>query len=256
MTFIKKNSNSLTFNHKTIDKRNKQIYLNKDLIELIYSNYYKIIKKNLLTNEKFACLEIGSGNGNIKKIIPNCITSEQFKKKKIDRIENIYKIKYNKNSISNIILIDVFHHLKFPNSALKNMHRVLIKNGRIIMIEPAMGLIPRIIYKIFHYEPNGFNLKIDWDNIPKKIPSSNQYFAAQSMTWRAFFLKELNLKSKYKIKFIKPFSDFAYLLSGGYSYKAFYPKILYSFIKLIDKMLTSISIKIFSARMLVVLEKK
>ena len=124
------------------------------------------------------------------------------------------------------------------------------------MIEPAMGLIPRFIYKIFHYEPNGFNLKINWNHISKRIPSSNQYFAAQSLPWRAFFLRQLNLKSKYAIKLIKPFSDFTFLLSGGYSYKAFYPKFLYSFIKSIDKILTLISVKIFSARMLIVLEKK
>ena len=242
-------------NHKKIDSKNRKIYQNKDLIKIIYNNYYKKIKKNIYISNKKKILELGSGGGNIKKIIQKCITSDQFKNKSIDRIENIYKINFKKNSISNIILIDVFHHLQFPSLALKEIHRVLIKNGRIIMIEPAMGLIPRIIYKIFHYEPNGFNLKINWNHIPKKIPSLNQYFAAQSMPWRAFFLKELNLKSKYKIKFIKPFSDFAFLLSGGYSYKALYPKILYSFIKLIDKILTSISIRIFSARMLIVLEK-
>jgi len=242
-------------NHKKIDSKNRKIYQNKDLIKIIYNNYYKKIKKNIYTSNKKKILELGSGGGNIKKVIQNCITSDQFKNENIDRIENIYKINFKKNSISNIILIDVFHHVQFPNLALKEIHRVLIKNGRIIMMEPAMGLIPRIIYKIFHYEPNGFNLKINWSGIPKKIPSSNQYFAAQSMPWRAFFLKELNLKSKYKIKSIRPFSDFAFLLSGGYSYKALYPKFLYSFIKLIDKMLTCISIKIFSARMLIVLEK-
>ena len=241
--------------HKKIDYKNRKIYQNKGLIKIIYNNYYKIIKKNIYLSDKKKILELGSGGGNIKKIIKECITSDQFKNKNIDRIENIYKINFKKKSISNIILIDVFHHLQFPSLALKEIHRVLIKNGRIIMIEPAMGLFPRIIYKIFHYEPNGFNLKINWNHIPKKIPSLNQYFAAQSMPWRAFFLKELNLKSKYKIKFIKPFSDFAFLLSGGYSYKALYPKILYSFIKLIDKILTSISIRIFSARMLIVLEK-
>ena len=242
-------------NHKKIDFKNRKIYQNKDLIKIIYNNYYKTIKKNIYISNKSKILEIGSGGGNIKEVIPKCITSDQFKNTNIDRIENIYKINFKKNSISNIILIDVFHHLKFPNLALKEIHRILIKNGRIIMIEPAMGLIPRLIYKIFHYEPNGFNLNIKWNDIPKKIPSTNRYFAAQSMTWRAFFLKELNLKSKYKIKLVKPFSDFAFLLSGGYSYNAFYPKFLYSFIKLIDKILTSISIKIFSSRMLVVLEK-
>ena len=241
--------------HKEIDYKNRKIYQNKDLIKIIYNNYYKNIKKNIYLSDKKKILELGSGGGNIKKVIKECITSDQFKNKNIDRIENIYKINFKKNSISNIILIDVFHHLQFPSLALKEIHKVLIKNGRIIMIEPAMGLIPRIVYKIFHYEPNGFNLRIKWNNIPKKIPLSNQYFAAQSIPWRAFFLKELNLKSKYSIKLIKPFSDFAFLLSGGYSYKALYPKILYSLIKLIDKILTSISIRIFSARMLIVLEK-
>ena len=242
-------------NHKKIDSENRKTYQNKDLIKIIYNNYYKKIKENIYLSDKKKILELGSGGGNIKKIIQNCITSDQFKNENIDRIENIYKINFKKNSISNIILIDVFHHLQFPSLALKEMHKVLIKNGRIIMIEPAMGFIPRIVYKIFHYEPNGFNLRIKWNNIPKKIPSSNKYFAAQSIPWRAFFLKELNLKSKYSIKLIKPFSDFAFLLSGGYSYKALYPKILYSLIKLIDKILTTISIRIFSARMLIVLEK-
>ena len=241
--------------HKEIDYKNRKIYQNKDLIKIIYNNYYKNIKKNIYLSDKKKILELGSGGGNIKKVIKECVTSDQFKNKNIDRIENIYKINFKKNSISNIILIDVFHHLQFPSLALKEIHKVLIKNGRIIMVEPAMGLIPRIVYKIFHYEPNGFNLRIKWNNIPKKIPLSNQYFAAQSIPWRAFFLKELNLKSKYSIKLIKPFSDFAFLLSGGYSYKALYPKILYSLIKLIDKILTSISIRIFSARMLIVLEK-
>ena len=241
--------------HKKIDYKNRKIYQNKELIKIIYSNYYKKIKKNIYVSDKKKTLELGSGGGNIKKVIKKCITSDQFKNENIDRIENIYKINFKKNSISNIILIDVFHHLQFPGLALKEIHRVLIKNGRIIMVEPAMGFIPRIIYKIFHYEPNGFNLKINWNDTPKRIPSLNQYFAAQSLPWRAFFLKELNLRSKYKIKLIKPFSDFAFLLSGGYSYKAFYPKFLYSLIKLIDKILTSISIKIFSARMLIVLEK-
>jgi hypothetical protein len=70
-----------------------------------------------------------------------------------------------------------------------------------------------------------------------------------------FFLKEYNLNDKYKIKLVKPFSDFALLLSGGYSYNVFYPTFFYSLIKLIDRILTSMSMRIFSARMLIVLEK-
>jgi SAM-dependent methyltransferase len=236
------------FNHQKINSRNIKIYQNKNLIKIIYEDYYKIIKKYIYKKNRFEILELGSGGGNIKEIIRGCITSDQFKNNKVDRLENIYKINFKKKTLSNIILIDVFHHLRFPSLALKEINRVLVKGGRLIMLEPAMGLIPRIIYKIFHYEPNGFNLKINWNTIPKKIPMSNQYFAAQSLPWRAFFLKEYNLNDKYKIKLVKPFSDFALLLSGGYSYNAFYPTFFYSLIKLIDRILTTMSVRIFSAK--------
>jgi SAM-dependent methyltransferase len=242
-------------NHKKIYNKNEKIYKQKKLIRLIYDDYYKKIKKNLYKINKHKIIEFGSGGGNIKKIIPKCITSDKYKGDNIDRVENIYKINFKNKSISNIILLDVFHHLEFPNLALEEVNRVLITNGRIIMIEPAMGFIPRVIYKLFHYEPNGFDLNINWKKIPKKIQDTKNYFAAQSLPWRIFFLKEVNLK-KYKIEKVSPFSDFAFLFSGGYSYNSFYPVILYPLIKLIDKLLTRISIKTFSARMLIILKKR
>jgi SAM-dependent methyltransferase len=242
-------------NHNTIDRKNRDIYKKKKIIKLIYNNYYSLIKNNLLKNNNYPILEIGSGGGNIKKFIKECITSDQFKNENIDRIENIYKIKFNNNSLSNIILIDVFHHLEFPLLALNEINRVLIKHGRLIMIEPAMGLIPRIIYKIFHYEPNGFNIKINRrDKISARL-KFKKYFASQSFPWRIFFLNELDLKNNFKKKKITLFSDFAFLLSGGYSYRAFYPKTFYPVIKYVDKILSVISLKIFSSRMLIVIEK-
>lgn len=242
-------------NHKTIDRKNRDIYKKKKIIKLIYNNYYSLIKKNVLKNNNYPILEIGSGGGNIKRIIKSCITSDQFKGRNIDRIENIYKIKFNNNSLSNIILIDVFHHLEFPLLALNEIKRVLIKHGRLIMIEPAMGLIPRIIYKIFHYEPNGFNIKINRHNKLSVKLKFKKYFASQSFPWRIFFLNELDLKKNFKKKKIRLFSDFAFLLSGGYSYRSFYPEIFYPVIKYLDKILSVISLKIFSSRMLVVIEK-
>ena len=152
-------------------------------------------------------------------------------------------------------MLDVFHHLEFPALALKEMHRVLTKKGRIIMIEPGMGMLPKIIFKIFHSEPLGMNLKLDWKKIPDSIPNIDSYFAAQSIPWRAFYNRELNLGDKFNKVLIKPFSDFAYLASGGYSYPSFYPLFLYSIIKKVDKFLTIISKKIFSARILIVLNK-
>jgi SAM-dependent methyltransferase len=243
-------------NHKTISKEIKYVFKKKNIIKLIYNNYYLLIKNNLLKNNKYPILEIGSGGGYIKKLIPKCITSELFKNRGIDRIENIYKIEFENNSLSNIILIDVFHHLEFPLIALNEIKRVLIKRGRLIMIEPAMGLIPRIIYKIFHYEPNGFDIKINRHERLSSKFKIKKYFSSQSYAWRIFFLNEINIGKNFKKIKIVPFSDFAFLLSGGHSYRSFYPEIFYPFIKYIDKILSIVSLRIFSSRMLIVIEKK
>ncbi len=244
--------------HFELDKKNRGIFKEKKLLKLIYGDYFKIIKKNLSSKNKTKTLEIGS-SGFIKETIPFCTTSNLQKEKNnklIDICENVYNLKQKKNFLSNIIMVDIFHHLKFPRLALNNMHKVLRKGGRIIMIEPAMGIIPRVIYKFFHHEPNGFNIKIKWDDLPKKIPKKNSYFAAQSITWRAFHNKELDLRKDFKVKKVHCFSDFAYLGSGGFSYKSFYPFSFFYYIKIIDKILTKISSYLFAARMLVVLEKK
>ena len=242
-------------NHKLIDQKTRGAFKKKRLLRLIYKDYYKEILKYIHIDQDYKILEIGSGTGNIKEILPDCITSDQFIEPNIDQIENIYKLSFEDSSISNIIMLDVFHHLEFPALALKEMHRVLTKKGRIIMIEPGMGIIPKIIFKIFHLEPLGIDMKFYWKKIPSSIPNINNYFAAQSIPWRAFYNQELNLGNKFNKVLIKPFSDFAYLASGGYSYPSFYPLFLYNIIKKIDKFLTIISKKIFSARILIVLNK-
>ena len=242
--------------HKNLDKKNRSVYKNKSLLKCIYNDYYNQIHEQIKINNKYPNLEIGSGGGNIKKVIPNCITTDQFIDDKIDRVENVYNLSYENNSISNIILLDVFHHLRFPKLAINEMNRVLINEGRIIMIEPTMGEIYKLVCRIFHEEPLGLNTRIEWAKDPEKIPDAEEYFAAQSLPWRAFIKNEMNVDDNFNIKLVKQFSDFAYLASGGYSYPSFYPKFLYPLIKQIDKFLSLLSIKIFGVRMMIVLEKK
>ena len=242
--------------HIEIDIENRKIFKKKKLIRRVYYDYFNEIKKNINPNLNHQILEIGS-SGFIKDIIPDCITSNLVKNDPlIDRKINIFDLQNEKEIFSNIILIDIFHHLQFPMLALKNLNNSLCEKGRVILIEPAMGILPRAVYKIFHHEPNGFDLNIDWSDNPKQDINKNSYFAAQALTWRAFVKKEMNYSEYFNIKKISYFSDFAYLGSGGFSFKSMYPEILYPFIKKIDYLLNFVSRKFFAARMLIVLEKK
>ena len=85
----------------------------------------------------------------IKEVIFDCITSESFLDDKIDIKENVYNLSFKDCSIENIVMLDVIHHLEYTGSAFREIKRVLKTKGRLIMIEPAMGLIPRILFYFF-----------------------------------------------------------------------------------------------------------
>jgi len=72
--------------HQKIDAKNRITYTNKPLIRSIYEGYYRDIKKYIYRNNKKKILELGSGGGNIKKKIKECIKSDPFKSENIDRI--------------------------------------------------------------------------------------------------------------------------------------------------------------------------
>ena len=56
-------------------------------------------------------------------------------------------------SVANLILFDVWHHLEYPGTALAEFQRVLAKGGRLVIFDPAMGLLGRAVYGLCHHEP-------------------------------------------------------------------------------------------------------
>ena len=60
--------------HEEFDIKNRKIFKEKKLLQLVYGNYFNLIEQNLSGDRKNPILEIGS-SGFIKDHIPNCITS-------------------------------------------------------------------------------------------------------------------------------------------------------------------------------------
>ena len=215
-------SNKLSYNQNKIFEdqisNNYKKFLEKPVLIESYLTMYDIIKNHIKDNDK--TLEIGSGFGYLKKYLPNIITSDYQLNQFVDIELNAYETKFKDNTFDNIIMIDVFHHLEYPNAALKEFNRILKKNGHIIVADVNLGIIPLIIFKLFHHEPIKFNHDISINELNSK---ENNYFANQSYYKRIIINDELNLRSKY-FELIKEYrwSDFRYILSGGFSKKKFF----------------------------------
>lgn len=243
-----------------VNQHNKEIHENlqrwnsKPLLQKIYFDFYREIRKMLNFNIKGDILEIGSGVGKIKEIIPEAITSDIHANEWLDRQESAYKINFPDRSLSNLILFDVFHHLEYPAAALKEFSRTLKQNGRLIIFEPSMSLIGKIVFGLFHDEPLGIKDKIKV-NIPKKI-QENSYYAAQSNATRLFVANEHpKLLTGWKIIETKRIAALSYVLSGGFSKPQMYPIAFYKYFKMSERLLDLFP-GIFSTRLLIVLENR
>lgn len=241
--------------HQELINKNGQHWQQKPLLQKLYADFYRIIAQNLSNLPDAKIVELGSGLGNIREVIPNCLRTDLFPNPWIDQIENAYKLSFAEESISDLILTDVFHHLKYPGTALREFARVLRKGGRVIMLEPYMSALGLLVYGVSHDEPIAILKMIEWD-APEDWESENiDFYAAQGNATRIFVRNGFRHKlvGWQKIETVR-LSAFAYAASGGFSKPQLYPTFMLPLIKRLEKLLDFFP-TLFATRLLVILEK-
>lgn len=215
--------------------KHKEIILSKPLLKQIYLNWYNSLIGNFDSQSKI--LEIGSGGGFIKEVFPNVITSDIKELPNCDKIVDAQQLPFENQSLDGIVMVNVFHHIPDCESFLYESQRVLKKNGRIVMVEPANCGYSRFIYKNFHHEP--FEINQDGWKFQSKGPLSD---SNQALPFIVFERDENIFKQKFenlKIKNIAYHSPLAYLISGGLSMRSLTPKVFNSLLIKTDKVLSS-----------------
>lgn len=207
----------------------RQIIKQKGILNKIYFDFYNQFKESNFPEGPV--VELGSGGGFIKDIIPQVITSDLLKAPGIDKIISATKIPCSKNSVAGFVMIDVLHHIKNPERALKEMERCLKPGGKVVMIEPYNSLWGGFIYKYIHREK--FDPKVGWKVSGKgRMSDSNT-----ALPWIIFVRDRKIIQNKFpnlKIVKIYPHSPFKYLFSGGLTPWQFLPTFTYPVIRRFD----------------------
>lgn len=245
-----------------IDQHNKEIqknliyWANKPILQTIYKEFYRIIGEQIHYPPDGKIVELGSGIGNIKMVIPQAICTDLFNNPWIDQVENGYKLSFADNSVSVLILFDVFHHLQYPGTAFDEFHRVLKPGGKLIIFDPSISITGFLVYGLFHHEPVAWFKKIQWKAAGGFDPWSASYYAAQGNAERVFFSKKYsNRLENWTVELSKKYSALNYILSGGYSKPQLFPSSKYPLITKIEKVLDHFP-KLFATRLLVVLTSR
>lgn len=246
---------------KAIDEHQKQIEENlrhwekKPVLRTVYREFHVLLARHL-SNLSGETVEIGSGIGNIKDVVPGCTRTDIFPNPWIDRQENIYQLSMADESVANLVLFDVFHHLEYPLDAVDECHRVLRPGGRLLVFDHSMSTAGLLFSKFAHHERAGFlrDYKLRAETAAQL--ATPRYYADQANSWR---ILERNFKaflepSWRRVAAVK-LPALKWLLSGGYRGACFVAPWNERLIKISDRACSAFPL-LFSLRLLVVLEKR
>jgi SAM-dependent methyltransferase len=234
---------------------NRLAWQRKPHLRAIYRRFHELIAARLDRSLTGRIVELGSGMGSIKEVIPDCVTTDLFPNPWLDRQENAYRLSFADRSVSNLVLVDVWHHLRYPATALAEFRRVLIPGGRVIIFDPAISLTGRIVYGLFHHEPIGMHLTLTWDAPDGFMPENADYFAAQGSATRVFWRREEPRRlAGWELVEATPLPSFEYFATGGFSGPQLGGRASFRLCRYLDQILEGFP-NLFAARLLVVLKK-
>jgi len=241
--------------HNVEIHENRRHWERKPLLRKVYSQFGREIARRVDRAVPGLVVELGSGMGHIKEHLPECITTDVFPNEWLDRVEDAYGLTFETGAVGHLILFDVWHHLEYPGTALTEFYRVLDARGRVIIFDPAMGVLGRFVFGNFHHEPLGLREEIRWE-APAGLPAAEfGYYAAQGNASRVFGASAFRERLRaWRVAEVAYFSGLAYLGSGGFRGPQLYPASALPLLNRVDSFLSRFPR--LASRMLVVLEKQ
>jgi SAM-dependent methyltransferase len=222
--------------HPSTVEIHRKILNSKPALQDVYRFFYQELISNLPESTPGPVVELGSGAGFLKSLLPEVITSDIVPIQGVDMSFAGEKIPFENSSVRAFVMVDVFHHIADTSSFLREVERCLRPGGTLIMLEPANTCWSRFVFSYLHHE--AFDPKAPW-GLTSDGPLSS---ANGALPWIVFerdadsrLLKE---HPSLKVARIHKHSPFKYLLSGGLSFHSLLPWPLWRIVNLLELFLT------------------
>src|SRR5690606_25698318 len=88
-----------------------------------------------------------------KEYLPHVISTDSIASPWLDCVCDAQTLPLENNSLSNIVAIDVLHHIERPIRFFKEALRILHPGGRIILLDPAITPLSWFFYHFIREEP-------------------------------------------------------------------------------------------------------
>lgn len=233
--------------------KHREIILQKAFLKRIYTDWYLGFDHYREQLPQGPALEIGSGGGFAKEVIPDIITSDILPLEVCDYCFPAEKVPFEDASIQSIFTLNVLHHIPSSRDFFKEAERLLVSGGALYFIEPANTPWARFIYKNFHHEPFVPERK-EW-HFESSGPLSDANGALPWMIFERDYQKFEELFPSLKKESIIYHTPFKYLISGGLSKPQLIPDAAYGALNSMENLMGPLN-KIFGMFQTIIVRKR
>ena len=98
-----------------------RIIRKKPFLEKQYRAFYNIFSRSIdCTDKETLFVELGSGGGFLKEVIPTVVTSDVVDIPTVDKHFSALDMPFEDNTVDRFFMIDVLHHISDPYSGPRN----------------------------------------------------------------------------------------------------------------------------------------
>jgi SAM-dependent methyltransferase len=229
----------------------RDAWARKPSLRAVYRRWFRALRDGCADDGPI--LELGCGPGLFKELYPDVIATDADVNPYADRIVDAGALPFADGALASIVMLDVFHHLPEPERFLREAARTLRGGGRVVMIEPWLGLAGRLFFRHVHHEI--CDLRVDpaapWAG-PDKDPMHGNVALPYLFFQPGGHLERLDLQLRLVRR--EPFAALPWLLSGGFQSFGFLPLPLVGTAEGVDAIVSRLP-RLTATRCLIALER-
>lgn len=210
-------------------QRHQRIWAEKPVLRRIYNEEFFA---RLLAHKTpgGVSIEIGGGPGFLRGLFPEVISTDLIRVPGLQAGVDAQRLPFRSACISNILGLDVLHHLASPVRFLKEAERVLRPGGRLILVEPWVTPLSFVVYRYLHQEDCDLSVRpLETDlAAPLSKPAFDGNQAIPYLLFgEKYVARTMARLPSLRVTVVEKFSSFAYLMSFGFKRWNLLPEALY-----------------------------
>jgi len=247
-----------------------QAWRSRPLLRQVYHRYFAEMVKHLAVRQNAPAadryglvVELGGGSGNFREFFPPVIATDIVPTPHVHLAVDATRLPFADGTVDNLVMQDVLHHVRYPLQFFREAQRVLRPGGRIVMTEPYISPVSRVVFGLGHPEPVVMNAQLfapPGDPDPSAFgpaAASGAFDANQAIPTLLFFRDLPLFRQRFpalEVKLRATRSIFVYPLSGGFSGRRLIPNLLLPAAWTLEKALSPLG-RWLGFRLVVVVEK-